>query len=221
MKKIYGYIYKITNIINNKIYIGQTVRKISIRFAEHVKASEIDTLKLHLAIKKYGKENFKCEMIDTALSLDELNEKEAYWVSKYNSDIDGYNMKPGGEYNPMNVSAIKEKHDQVMRSDAVRAKISKTMREYKKLNPVTQETRAKLAKNNLGKIYIHNNLNEEKRIDKNELNHYLQLGWVKGAAKDRPEIIQNRVNKIQKIVYCIDENNNIVNTFNSVKLAAE
>ena len=87
------FIYKITNKINNKVYIGQTIRLIEQRFQRHVSDAINNILDTHLAraIRKYGQENFYIEQIDTAKTQDELNIKEQYWIRFYNSINDGYN----------------------------------------------------------------------------------------------------------------------------------
>ena len=87
------YIYKITNIQNNKVYIGQTIRPIKDRFHRHINDAMNNILDTHFAraIRKYGKNNFIIEQIDTAKTQDELNKKEQYWIQYYNSVIDGYN----------------------------------------------------------------------------------------------------------------------------------
>lgn len=87
-------IYKITCKINNKVYIGQTSESIMQRFRRHMgyQKDEHDT-KFYRAIRKYGTENFYIEEIDSANSQDELDEKEMYWISKYNSINNGYNTK--------------------------------------------------------------------------------------------------------------------------------
>lgn len=94
------FIYKITNTINNKIYIGQVYNKtIYDRFARHIKeANPNHPILLDRAIYKYGKDNFTIEQIDEATSLQELNEKEKYWISFYNSTNKniGYNLTLGG-----------------------------------------------------------------------------------------------------------------------------
>ena len=91
-----GYIYKITNLINNKIYIGCTVNP-ELRFQKH-KDSALSggNCKIHRAMKKYGIENFTFEIIDTIL-LENMYEREIYWISHYNSMNEGYNMTSGGE----------------------------------------------------------------------------------------------------------------------------
>lgn len=93
-------VYKITNKVNNKVYIGITSKGISARWKEHIYSAEHDCpFKLHRAIRKYGKENFSVELIDFANSWEELTKKEQQYISEYNSlqDEFGYNMTEGGD----------------------------------------------------------------------------------------------------------------------------
>ena len=87
------WIYKITNIQNNKVYIGQTIRPIEQRFHRHLSDALNNILDTHFAraIRKYGKDSFIIEEIDNAQTQDELNQKEQYWIRYYNSVEDGYN----------------------------------------------------------------------------------------------------------------------------------
>lgn len=85
------WIYKITNIQNNKCYIGQTIRPIEQRFHRHINDAEKLNTHFAKAIRKYGKENFKIEIIDTAKNQNELNQKEQYWIRYYDSVKNGYN----------------------------------------------------------------------------------------------------------------------------------
>ena len=87
------WIYKITNIQNNKVYIGQTIRPIQQRFNRHINDALNNILDTHFAraVRKYGKENFVVEEIDKAQTQDELNKKEQYWINYYNSVEEGYN----------------------------------------------------------------------------------------------------------------------------------
>ena len=84
------YIYKTTNIVNNKIYIGK---------AENQKESYLGSgYILKKAIKKYGKSNFEKEILEHCTSRDMLNNREIYWIKAFNStnpDI-GYNITSGG-----------------------------------------------------------------------------------------------------------------------------
>jgi predicted GIY-YIG superfamily endonuclease len=87
-------IYKITNKLNGKVYIGQTTQPLKRRWRNHceTKKGAMDS-----AIAKYGKENFDIEIIDIAETLEELNEKEKYWIKEYDSLAPkGYNLTYGG-----------------------------------------------------------------------------------------------------------------------------
>lgn len=94
------YVYKITNITNNKVYIGQTVRPPKKRIQSHISDAIREKLNtpLHRVIRKYGAQNFTWEVIDTANSREELTQKEKYWISYYDSCAShhGYNISPGG-----------------------------------------------------------------------------------------------------------------------------
>lgn len=87
------YIYKITNTLNNKVYIGQTIHSVEERWKRHQNDALSGRLNTHFAqaLRKYPIENFIVETIDTATSQEELTEKEYYWINYYNSLIDGYN----------------------------------------------------------------------------------------------------------------------------------
>lgn len=95
----HGVIYKITNLVNGKIYIGQTVNSIQRRFNSHVSGKGKDSgMKICRAINKYGKHNFAIEIIDWATNLTELNYKEWLLICKFDSinGQKGYNTKYGG-----------------------------------------------------------------------------------------------------------------------------
>lgn len=88
-------IYKITNNVNGKVYIGKTIRKLSVRIGEHRRHSKSEISK---AIKDYGFDNFSVEVIDHAENLEELNAKEIKWTAYYDCMIPkGYNKCYGGD----------------------------------------------------------------------------------------------------------------------------
>lgn len=94
-----GFIYKITNIINGKFYIGQTIQNVKERFYQHcaTKCSKaVSNMAIHRAIKKYGKSNFTVEVIEEIDSAN-LNDRERYWIKYYNSYNNGYNSTKGGQ----------------------------------------------------------------------------------------------------------------------------
>lgn len=88
-----GIIYKITNEKNNKVYIGQTIRSLKERIAEHKR----NHTAISEAIRKYGIDSFKIEVIDKGNDTEELNTKEIKWIAYYNSISPlGYNLCNGG-----------------------------------------------------------------------------------------------------------------------------
>lgn len=97
-----GYIYKITNTVNGKIYIGQTRKAVKTRWTNHVTASNNPNHKdynilFHNAIRKYGREAFQVEIIEECdNSL--LNDREIYWIDYLQSTdkSKGYNLTLGG-----------------------------------------------------------------------------------------------------------------------------
>lgn len=96
-----GYIYKITNLVNGKIYIGQTAKTLDERFKEHLyEAFSMNTMRpLYKAMRKYGSDNFTVELVEEVL-LSELNAKECYYIKLYDCLAikgNGYNITYGGE----------------------------------------------------------------------------------------------------------------------------
>lgn len=105
-------IYRIMNLINNKVYIGQTINTFNIRYGKNKKEgvaaervlevyekSEQKNRHLYNSLKKYGTDNFKVEILKRGLTVDELNYWEEFYIALYNSTDNryGYNYKKGGE----------------------------------------------------------------------------------------------------------------------------
>lgn len=90
-------IYKITNLINNKVYIGKSIN-IKERWHYHQSPChwENSSKILYKAFKKYGIENFTFEVIEY-IDKQLLNERETFWISYYNSYKNGYNQTKGGD----------------------------------------------------------------------------------------------------------------------------
>jgi len=92
-------VYKITNIINGKVYIGQTSKDIVNRFKQHcTKASKVPYLRN--AIQKYGKSNFKIEQLGITDIESEVDLLEQHYISVYKSTNHefGYNISTGGDH---------------------------------------------------------------------------------------------------------------------------
>ena len=102
-----GLIYKCTNIKNNKTYIGLTTRAFEIRKKEHLNDCKKTYSKyFQNALTKNGINNFVWEIIDTSSDLDELCQKEKYWIKFYKSNIRkyGYNLTDGGQNGSPNIT---------------------------------------------------------------------------------------------------------------------
>lgn len=95
-----GLIYKFTNKINNKIYIGQTTQTLEQRVNKHLQSLDDNTY-FHRSLKKYGINNFNIETIEESIPLSELDNREIYWIKYYNSYYTsgkGYNLTKGGQW---------------------------------------------------------------------------------------------------------------------------
>lgn len=162
---MFGYIYMTENLINHKKYIGQ---KKSNKFLENKYLGSGTYLKN--AIKKYGKENFKVCLIDTAESFEELNEKEIYYISKYNAvnSDEFYNMSTGGvlfgqghilhhtyETKQRISKANSGKNNKFFghkHSEETKEKLRNAWKQ-RKLIPVSDETRRKMSESRKGKKF--------------------------------------------------------------------
>ena len=93
-----GLIYKATNKINGKSYVGQTIFTLAERIDGHIKsATKKDSpYHFHKAIRKYGEENFDWETICNCNGHSELNDKEIFYIKEYDTYDSGYNMTGGG-----------------------------------------------------------------------------------------------------------------------------
>ena len=110
MNMFKGIVYKVSNISNGKMYIGITTKDLHTRKLGHLRDSKKgSSFLLHRAIRKYGKENFKWEIIENVhTNINNLYEREIYWIQFYNSTNTkyGYNLSGGG----INPRLKKDKH---------------------------------------------------------------------------------------------------------------
>lgn len=92
-----GFIYKITNRVNNKLYVGQTRFTIEHRWKQHIYESKRDLSKpLYRAFMKYGIDNFYIEPIES-VEYSKLNEREIFWIAELDTFNKGYNATRGGQ----------------------------------------------------------------------------------------------------------------------------
>ena len=123
-------IYKIQNKINKKIYIGQTVGTLQHRISQHKSNSKKKSV-INMAIRKYGWDNFVAEVIDSAKSIEELNQKEIYWIEYYKSiSPNGYNLELGGK-NALHEEETRNKISKANKGRFLSEKSPKSKRVYK------------------------------------------------------------------------------------------
>lgn len=131
-------VYKATNKIDGKCYVGQTKRTIEIRIKEHEK--QCKNYLFYRAIEKHGIENFEWEILCECETREELNEKEKYYIKLLNSNSNGefgYNLTKGGEW--------------VLMSEETKEKIRKTRKErigYK----LSEEHKKNIGKSGIGRV---------------------------------------------------------------------
>lgn len=132
-------IYKITNKINNKSYIGQSIN-IEQRIATHFWAAYKENLPsynyhLYQAIRKYGKENFEVKILATVPKdkIKLLNELEINFIKQYNSYHNGYNMNEGGNYANQNYdSGERNGKAKLTKQDVIDIRVAYNNHEYKR-----------------------------------------------------------------------------------------
>lgn len=99
-------IYKITNLVNGKVYIGLTTCTITKRWNKHKQDAKTCERPLYCSMRKYGIDNFKIESIDTTEDFIELGRLERKYIAEYNSTDRnfGYNITAGGESNQLDAN---------------------------------------------------------------------------------------------------------------------
>ena len=104
-----GFIYKITNKVNNKSYIGQTRYTVEFRWRQH--QHKKDNTYFHNAIHKYGIENFTVETLEEC-EVEDLNSREIFNIAKYDTFKNGYNLTIGGDGNRRLL--LDDKYDEII-----------------------------------------------------------------------------------------------------------
>ena len=178
----FGYIYKTTNLINNKIYIGKRLGN----FNEKYLGSGIALMN---AIKKYNKINFKVELLKEANSLTNLNNLEKAYIQKYRNKYGKdflYNIADGGDGGCL--VKMFGKDNPMFNNHTTR--IERETRKCLRCNTnfVVRITSKKQYCNNKcsksGKLFIYNEkLNKSIRIFKTEQEDFLKKGWVLGRGE--------------------------------------
>ena len=144
-----GYIYVITNICNDKRYVGQTIVKPHIRWSQHksafkhfIKTGEKSQV-IYLAFRKYGLESFTFEVILSVLAIEDLDNLECEFIEILSAYNNGYNMTLGGG----GVRGVKVSQET---RDKRAAKMRGSNHPLYGV-PMSQETKDKISKAHMGK----------------------------------------------------------------------
>jgi len=145
-------IYKITNKINGKIYIGQSNNCLK-RFQQHKNTKYQYTSLISRAIKKYGVENFTFEIIEHDVT--NYNEREMYWIQYFNSlKPNGYNILPGGNVPPVHKGVLSHKTTHsINQVEMVKYLLKSTELSPSEIGEITGYDKSAVERINAGKIW--------------------------------------------------------------------
>lgn len=167
------YIYKITNKINGKSYIGQTT-DYQRRFREHRNKGygEEPNKPLYNAFDKYGIDNFDFEVIEDL--TENYNEREKYWIQYYNTLLpNGYNIEPGGEEPPLNIGENSPYAEHTKQQiEEIKDLLKNTDISFEELAKKYNYSVSSILKINNGKIWFNQNNIYPIRVDKRNKKYY-------------------------------------------------
>ena len=184
---------------SGKKYVGYTKQDPLIRFSQHIRAAETTKTRFYSAIQKYGKDKFTIEILDEFESQPEATSAEQFYIGWYQADNPeyGYNMTTGGTGGATRVGY---KNTKEQREKSSKAQLGKPKRNpgmcgrYKK----SKEHRKKISEIVSQHRWVHNQ-NGPKKIHKDELDDYLNNGWVKGRGSWMSRETKNKIsNKLKK-----------------------
>ena len=162
----YGYIYKTTNLVNNKIYIGQ-------HRGAYLDENYLGSGKLlAAAINKYGKGSFKCELLELCADKMALDQKEKEYIKKYNSQNNeiGYNISEGGQGGDLG-SVARSHISESLRGIPKSLEHRKKLSEANKGKRLPESQKEKISKGNKGKI-LSAETKEKMSVSAKKLSHH-------------------------------------------------
>lgn len=157
-------VYILTNNINGKVYIGQTIRSLRERWCHHYGSANRGCKKrLYQAIRKYGKDSFSIRTLRKAISREQLNRLEKYFIKEYKSNNSefGYNLTIGGQSGPPLKRTNKIKKERAPISEETRLRMRNAKLDIK-MKPRSPEACLNISKSHKG-IFVSEKTKEIQR----------------------------------------------------------
>ena len=205
-------IYKVTNIIEGKNYIGQTINSMNERKKDHINKAlnQNSQTEFHKSLRKYGTHCFVWIEIDSAQSIDELNKKEQFWIKFYNTIApNGYNLMMGGFNKKMHQSS------KIKMSQALRKHLWVKVYKYNldlKLQCVFENIKEMKEKENI--IYV------PYKTKRNDFNCFERNGFIYSLDNDIKKITDFAKEIKRKLIVHFDKTGKQIQVFKNVYQAA-
>lgn len=197
-------IYRVTNKINGKVYIGKTRQSLIKRQRNHLKFNHLNYFQL--ALKKYGSENFFWEILEqNILSENELNQKECYYIKVFKSNDKkyGYNLTEGGD--GVRRKGWKHKEETKLKIGKANKGLHRTIEQRALISVGTRKAGWKPSLDQLESMRLRRlgKKHSEETRKKQSLNQIgLRLGWM------HSEDTKIKISKIlKKYLHCVVNNN--------------
>lgn len=184
-------IYMITNKFNNKVYIGQTRQPIIKRYWHHLwklKDNSHDNIHLQNSFNKYGIENFEFTVLSTVVNVDELNELEISYISKFREEGLCFNIQDGGQ-----------KIGNYIRTDEIKKSIGEKNRIHMTGKKLSEETKKKMSESHKANKY-----NEVNYVLNETIAHEIKSLLVEGLSATK---VSDKLNIPYKLINNILSNN--------------
>ena len=204
-------IYLITNLINNKKYVGKSIDP-SQRWKAHIKDSKKYTDRyLYRAMNKYGSENFFFEIIEDNIPLNKIDSKEIFWIKELSTRApNGYNMTDGGD------GSVGRK---------MNSHTKKVLLEYKKNNRVSEGTKKKQSESHKKR---YENIEEREKtsksligVPKSSNENYIKM-WENISYEEKLVKLEPAINSRRVPILMLDiETKDCIREFSSVREAAK
>ena len=165
-----GYIYKIQNTINNKVYIGQTITNPMKRWQDHYSCHKKNIqYPLYQDMNQYGIEHFTFQVIESNVPQEQLDEKEIQYIQQYHSYIKdtGYNLTLGGQTAKDNKLKIEQVYEII---DMIQNNV-----EFNEIACIFDIHTSTVSDINCGDTWHFDDINYPVRISRNIKRHFTEL----------------------------------------------